>query len=242
MDRRFFLTLGLGSIGVVSMGSLVANNTRFAQNKVVLFPSEELKSALTQYINRYFNGELFNPYETLPNGGVKVAERFEIEPVIEKNTIFDFADLVIEECEKVGFDAGSLKDGIIPQGMEVGLNSYRIKTSEAVYGNKIEGLKDYDALIKYFNPIFIKTVLPPNKWGALSGFEKKFENDKVVTFCDKKGKVVISKLLRENQSPIKVLSIKPKVTLTPNQNLRFPISCDVIKTYLDEQLLEFIKD
>jgi hypothetical protein len=241
MKRRLFLkTMGLGSIGIASAGYLMANNNYLTQNKVVQFPPEELKSALTQYINRYFNGELFNPNEPLPNKVITVASGFEIETEIEKNTIFDVADLVIEQCEKIGFDASSLKEGRIPKGMEVGLNSYQIKTSEAVYGEKIEGLKDYDALIKCSNPIFIKTTLPPNIWDTLNGFEKAFENKKVIAFRDKKRKIMISKLLEEDQTPIKILNIKPNIAFAPNQNLRFPISYDVINTFLNEPFLKNI--
>jgi hypothetical protein len=210
------------------------------QNKVVQFPPEELKSALTQHINRYFNGELFNPNEPLPNGIILVADGFEVKPVVGKNTIFDFADQVIEQCQKIGFDASSLKNGQIPKGMEVGKSSYRIRTSEAIYGNKIEGLKDYDALIICSNPLYIKTTLPPIKWETISEFEKPFESTRMISFRDKKGKIMVTKLLEEDQTSVRILNLKPNIAFAPNQSLRFPISHDVAKTFLNEQILKKI--
>ncbi|MBS2210410.1 hypothetical protein KEM09_03310 [Carboxylicivirga mesophila] len=238
MNRRFFLkTMGLGSIGMASAGYLMANSN-LLQKGLVEFPPDELKSALTQYINRYFNGELFNPNEPLPNQVILVADSFEVEPVTGKNSIFDFADQVIEQCQKVGFDASSLKNGKIPQGMEVGKSSYKIRTSEAIHGNKIEGLKDYDALIKCSNPLYIKTTLPPTKWGTINEFEKAFENTRMISFRDKKGKIMVTKLLEEHQTPVRILNLKPNIAFAPNQSLRFPISYDVAKAFLNEQILK----
>lgn len=244
MNRRFFLkTVGLGSIGLASAGYLMDNSSLLPETNVVPFTPKELKTALTQYINRYFNGDLFNPSKPLPSGGVTAVSGFEIEPVAEKNTIFDFSDLVIEQCKEVGFDATSLKEGIIPTGMQVNSDSYKIITSAGVHGKKIEGLKDYDASIKYYNPVFIKTTLPPDKWNTLGEFKKAFENKKIITFRDKKGKIMISKLLTDNSTPIKVVGIKPNIAFAPNQTLRFPISYDVVKPFLNTPFFEsIIKD
>lgn len=220
MNRRSFLrTMGLGSIGLASIGYLMANNNFLTQSVVNQLQAEELKSALTKYINRYFKGELFVPNGPLSSGVITAVSRFEIEPVIEKNNIFDFADLVIEQCKKKGFDATSLRSGIIPTGMTVSSNGYQIRTSETMYSNKIEGLKDYDALMRCHNPIVIKTTLPPNEWNAISDFKKTFENDLITIFRDKKSKMTISKSLKEQQTPMKILGINPGVAFAPNQNI-----------------------
>jgi hypothetical protein len=241
MNRRlFFKTMGLSSIGIASAGYLMANNNFLMQNKVVQFPPEELKSALTQHINRYFNGELFNPNEPLPNGIILVADGFEVEPVVGKNTIFDFADQVIEQCQKIGFDASSLKNGQIPKGMEVGKSSYRIRTSEIMCGNKIEGFKDYDVLVKYHNGFLINSKLPPIQWNTVRKLKTRISGEHGAIYVDAKEKLDIRMSTHQHKDYVSIQSLKPNLIITPGQRLRMPISRDLITPFLNEETQKLI--
>ncbi|MCT4588318.1 MAG: hypothetical protein N4A71_10880 [Carboxylicivirga sp.] len=241
MNRRLFLkTMGLGSIGIASAGYLMANNNFITQNKVVEFPPEELKSSLTQYINRYFNGELFNPNEPLPNGIILVADGFEVVPVVGKNNIFDIADIVIERCKSIGFDASNLKKGEIPNGMEVNNGGIAIRTQEVITFIKIEDLVDYDATIRYHNGFLIISSLPPVQWNTVNKINRAYESKHGSIYMDKKEMLTIKLSPFDKKEHVKVQALWPSLSLAPEQSFRVPISKDIVMPFLNKETIELI--
>ncbi len=241
MDRRIFLkTMGISSLGLVSVGHAIANNNYSVNKKAITFSPQELKNALNQFINRYFNGELFNPNEPLPNQTILIADGFDVVPVYDKNTIFDVADLVIEKCHKVGFDASSLKKGIVPRGMIVGRSGYTVRTSEAVYTEKLEELKDYDAIVKYHKGILISSTLPPIQWKTVKKIKATHTSQHGNVYMDARRKLTIKTTPHQHKAYIKIQTLKPNLIMAPDQKFRVPVSKEIAMKYLKEDTQKLI--
>ena len=78
------------------------------------FSDEELKAALEKYCRKIFYSKPDMKFLT-PNGRYFFADSFEVEADSNTNSIFDFADQVIEKTKSSGFDASALKEGKMPQ-------------------------------------------------------------------------------------------------------------------------------
>ena len=139
------------------------------QKHVALFPEQELFDMLYKHYNSVFNTVLDT---TVSLDRYYFAESFDITVNKEKNTVFDCAEEIIQKLGN-DFDASSLRDGIIPEGMSVGQGSVATKKYLRL---PIDGLKNYDAVIAYKNYLSIATKAPMSQW---SGLKKIHENSAV---------------------------------------------------------------
>ena len=78
---------------------------------------DELKTALDTCFADVMSGKYFNPDCVLPGDKAKIVivKSYSVEIVKDKNSIFDISDLVIKRLKDMGFDAGSPKEGKIPE-------------------------------------------------------------------------------------------------------------------------------
>ena len=172
--RKFLKTAGATSV-VLSAGSLMAFN-RFLATEDRKFTPEELKTALDTYFTDVMAGKYFNPNILPPNGKIMIVRSYSIEINEQKNTIFDIADLVIERLKKSGFDAGSLKDCKVPDGLVVGNGIVHLPNQ--MFPIRIDALKNYDATLSLQILGNISTEVVPANWKNISHFEeKKYQNN-----------------------------------------------------------------
>lgn len=170
MERRNFVS----AIGGISAGLMAAPGivtSVLASEMSGSFTDEELKIALEKYCSKIFNSSPDKEY-LAPNGRYFFADSFEIEVNSTMNSIFDFADEVIEKAKSTGFDASALKEGKIPEGMQVCNGGAMIQSDKVMMMLKLEGLVNFNATIKYKNGINIATKVPPCEWVDLKKIEK----------------------------------------------------------------------
>ncbi|WP_027471894.1 hypothetical protein [Saccharicrinis fermentans] len=232
--------MGIGTLGLCSVETLMGNTLNNMQNTQKLFPPEELKTSLEDYFGKYFRGGLFDPNVPLPDGKILIADSFEIETVTEKNNIFDIADIVIEHCDAIGFDASALKDGVIPKGMEINKRGVVIRQPEMHQYLKIDELVAYDAIVKYNNGFSIKSLLPPKDWKTIKNIKETMSLPKGKIYEDKKNELTILKGDFNYDSKISVQSIKPNLTFPPDQYIRIAISKDIVMDYFNEETKKVI--
>lgn len=238
MKRRNFLkTAGVASV-LLSAGSLMAFN-RFPIMEDQKFTPEELKTALDTYFTDVMGGKNFNSNILPPNGKFMVVRSYSIEINNQKNNIFDVADQVIEQLKKLGFDASSLKNGKIPEGMMV--RTGIVDLPDRMFPVKIEALKNYDATIHFFNTKSISTNILPKDWIKLTDLEKEEYPNGVTSFkSDSEGKK-FNLIGRKNSDKIidfrfNVEEINPTVKISdllPNI-----VSFDFFSTYFTKEQSE----
>jgi hypothetical protein len=165
MKRRTFVNIfGGASTGLIISPNIVSSV--FLQDKTQAFTPEELKTALEEYYWKIFDSSL-NAETLAPEGRYFFADSFEIEVNSAKNDVFDFAEFIIEQARSLGFDASVLKEGKIPNGMQVINDGITIFTEKGMTIFKVEGLKNWDASIIYNNCINIMAKVPPCLWNKL---------------------------------------------------------------------------
>lgn len=170
MERRNFVSvIGGISVGLTAAPGIITSV--LASEMGGSFTDYELKIALEKNCQKIFNSSPDKEY-LAPNGRYFFAESFEIEVDSKINSIFDFADQVIEKSKSSGFDASALKEGKIPNGMQVYNGGVVIKSEKIMKMFKVEGLKNYNATITYKNGINIATKVPPCEWIGLKKIEK----------------------------------------------------------------------
>ena len=233
--RTFFKTAGLVTAGAAFANSIFANILLNQQSTVKIFPEDELKSALEAFFNKYFQGEMLDPVAELPEGKLFLSKSFRIETISEKNTIFDIADLVIKYCKEVGFDAGSLKEGIIPDKMKVLQGAVSFTTVDGILGFKIEELINYDAILISENPVFIRTKLSPNAWGDIKKIEKVKDTDYLELYRGSGNKITIKKPKKDIERKIAVTSLHPELIFAPGQTFEIPVSDEIGFSFFNEK-------
>lgn len=183
---------------------------------------------------------MLDPAIKLPEGKLFLSKSFSIETVSEKNTVFDIADLVIEYCKEAGFDANSLKEGVIPDKMDVLPGAVSFTTEGAIKGFKIEELKNYDAISIAENPIFIRTELPPDAWGDIKKIEKVRETDYLELYKGSRNEITIKKLKQVIERKIAVISLYPELTFRQGQNFELPVSDEIGLSFFNEKTRNII--
>lgn len=241
MKRRTFFK----SAGIVTVGAAFANNT-FAniilnqKSTAKTFPESELRNALEQFFNKYFQGEMFDPSVKLPEGKLFLAKSFSIKTLSEKNTIFDIADLVIERCKEAGFDASSLKEGLIPYQMKVKSGGIIIEDGLSVKMIKFEELKNYDAIMIAENPIYIKTELPPYTWGDIKKIEKNTDTDYLELYIGDRNEITIKKSRVNSEVKLVVSSLYPDLTFAPDHKFVPSISSEIGLSFFNAKSRELL--
>lgn len=232
--RKFLKTAGAVSV-VLSAGTLYAYN--YLPNKEVkMYPPDELKAALEKHFNEIFSGKNFNPDVLPPNGKMMIPRSYSIEIIEQKNTIFDIADIVIERLKKSGFDAGSLKNGKIPDDLMVGNGIIQLPNNS--FPVKINELKNYDASILLAHNLSLATNIVPKDWIKLTELNKEEYPNGVTIFQSEVGNNYFNLSGRKNSERtinfrFNVDELNPVVKIT--DFLPYIISFDFFSNFLTEE-------
>lgn len=227
MKRRVFLKSAIATGSVFAVSGVVANNVMGNVFSSDNYSPTEVKKILTEHYNKIFSGDNLD-VNLLPNPGkLTFAESFDIEMTSKKVNIFDIAETVIEMTKTINFDASSLRDGKIPDDMEVFKGYVSVKTNGSYTALKLNELKNFDAQIIINNPIVIKYNVPVIEWIDIKDFELNTSNDKVVSYVDNKNKIrvfifkepIYSTLTINNINPLIINKNEPKEITALDKNL-----------------------
>lgn len=166
--RKFLRTAGVASVAL-SAGSLMAFNRFPAAEDRKLTP-EEMQTVLDTYFADLMNGKYFNPNILPVNEKLFIVKSYSVDIIKERNTIFDVADIVIERLKRTGFNASSLKKGIIPEELTVGAGF--VRPANHAFGTPIDELKNYDAILSLHEYSVIKSNKLPSTWINIVSFTK----------------------------------------------------------------------
>jgi|GEM_PF-6119836 len=236
--REFFKTAGSAAV-VLSAGSMLAFDLPPSQKE--RFSTEELKTALDTYFAEMMAGKYFSPDRTLPGtaGRLMIVKSYSIEVIKEKNCIFDISDLIIKKLKASGFDAGSLKEGKIPEGLVVSPGLLSIPG--ALFPIRIDELKNYDAVLSVSDYSSITTKELPSNWKDISSFKKeefsngafRYRGSPYFVLAGKKGSQKDLEFrfnVDLGMTPLKIIEHLPEM-----------ISMDFIAAFFTNEQLETIK-
>lgn len=236
MKRRTFVNVvGSVSAGLVITPSIASSVFGDETNRS--FSDEELKAALEKYCRKIFNSS--PELETLvPNGRYSFADSFEIEINTKLNSIFDFADEVIEKAKSTGFDASALKEGNIPDGMQVASGGVIFQNEGKMAIFKVEGLKNYNATITYKNGINIATKVPPCEWKKLKKIEK--AGEKAGGYLGNLNGPFRIWIMNDRSINMNVEEIEPAIRFDKDMRPLNTVNDDFLNGVFSEEILEII--
>ncbi len=211
MKRRVFLksTIATGSGFVVS--GVVANNVIGNFISFNGCSPTETKKILMEHYNIIFKGNNLD-INALPNTGkLTFSESFDIEMTDEKVSIFDIAEAVIEKTRAFNFDASSLREGKIPEGMIVSKGSVTINADGSVSAIKLAELKNFDAQMVINQPIIIKYKKAVAEWKNIKKIEPDYSNEKFDSYVDSKNIIRVFKFKDPLRVPLTINSVNPLV-------------------------------
>ena len=136
----------------------------------------EWEIELNALLRNIFNLKNVGINDLFVNERLIIADDFEVLANNTKNNIFDISEIVIERLTPMGFDCSDLRKGTIPEGLEVHQDGIKFTSKGNINMVFIPELRNYDATIKYINPVVIKTILPQPEWKYITKIEKIISN------------------------------------------------------------------
>lgn len=224
MKRRNFVGAMLSSVALAGLSSNFARASWLGTPGTEGFSTEEMLAACKKHFDSIFYMENVDLNRLPEKGLIILTDSYELKANPEKNSVFDLAELIIERAKPLDFNAEALRDGKIPDGMDVYSTSISVRTNGILCPLMLTELKAYDVEVVYKKPITINYRLPFKKVMEEENFEYDHSNAMLEVYQGKDIKARVFKGLDDISRNFIVDSIEP-VNIYSADDLNQPAFC-----------------
>jgi len=209
MERRNFIKNVIGTTAAIGLASPLAMGNLLREEGKSSFSLEEITKAMKSYFDPMFLMRNVDINRLPTKGLIILADSYELKINEGRNNIFDMAEIVIEKTKPFGFNAKSLREGKMPEGLTVSSRSISFKSDGILQGIVIPGLKDYDVEIVFKRPITINYSVPVSELIKENSFKHLGSDDKYDSYQGENTKARIFINMHDNSRYFIVDAIEP---------------------------------